>query len=85
MFIVLLIIMPGSFQTIFAQESVQPGAEELAKKLSNPIASLIRVPFQKNTDVRIGTINMVFSGISVSKITLSKLKNIEYQYHTYIQ
>jgi hypothetical protein len=32
-------------------------AAELAKKLSNPVASLISVPFQNNMDVGIGTYN----------------------------
>ncbi len=32
-------------------------AAELAKKLSNPVASLISVPFQNNTDVGIGAFN----------------------------
>lgn len=34
--------------------SAQDDAAELAKKLSNPIASLISVPFQNNTDYGIG-------------------------------
>ncbi len=32
-------------------------AAELAKKLANPVASLISVPFQNNTDMGIGTTN----------------------------
>ncbi|MWB95343.1 hypothetical protein GON26_13320 [Flavobacterium sp. GA093] len=35
----------------------QDDAAELAKKLSNPIASLISVPFQNNSDYGIGTLN----------------------------
>ena len=37
-----------------AQEKAAPSAEELAKKLANPIASMISVPFQTSVDVGIG-------------------------------
>ncbi|PWA11642.1 hypothetical protein [Flavobacterium laiguense] len=43
-----------------AQDKPKPAsgdAAELAKKLSNPIASLISMPFQNNTDVGIGAYN----------------------------
>jgi hypothetical protein len=49
---IIVIILP-SFP--IAQEKQGASAEELANKLSNPVASLISVPFQSNVDYGIGT------------------------------
>ncbi|WP_205461970.1 transporter family protein [Mangrovibacterium lignilyticum] len=53
-FIMLLIGGLGCSHLLLAQETNQSDAAELAKKLSNPIASLISVPLQNNTDLGIG-------------------------------
>jgi hypothetical protein len=60
MFISMLLVFALSAYTynVMAQEAKPAiSAEELAKKLSNPVASLISVPFQNNTDVGIGDFN----------------------------
>ena len=53
----LVILLSFVSLTTFAQEKTASDAAELAKKLSNPVAYLISVPFQNNTDVGIGTYN----------------------------
>lgn len=44
------------FLTTQAQEKPANSAEELAKKLANPVSSLISLPFQNNTDYGIGAL-----------------------------
>ena len=43
-----------SISLLHGQEKPGAGAQELADKLSNPVASLISVPFQNNVDYGIG-------------------------------
>ncbi len=57
----IFILLPNFLLVIVANAQQAPAggtsAEELAKKLSNPVASLISVPFQNNTDYGIGPDN----------------------------
>ena len=55
-----LLFSPG----LRAQES----AEELAKKLANPVASLISVPFQENSDHGIGSLKGSRSTLNVQPV-----------------
>ncbi|HSY62518.1 MAG TPA: hypothetical protein VK796_11610 [Cytophaga sp.] len=67
------------FSVIFnasAQDDPKPApadAAELAKKLSNPVASLISLPFQNNTDIGIGTYNGSRNTLNVQPVIPVKL------------
>jgi len=71
------IIILTSFVCIDA--SAQQSAEELAKKLANPVSSLISVPFQNNSDYGIGTYNGSRNTMNIQPvvpIALSKNLNL---------
>ena len=69
LFIVLTYCAFGFNQVSLAQEEAkQTDAAELAKKLSNPISSLISVPFQNNTDVGIGEFNGARNTLNIQPV-----------------
>ena len=54
LFIAISIMAFGVANNVMSQEGEKADAAELAKKLSNPIASLISAPLQNNVDMGIG-------------------------------
>jgi hypothetical protein len=65
--LVLFVLMQGN---LFSQS-----AEELAKKLSNPIASLISVPLQNNIDFGIGNLQATKYTLNIQPVVPIKLSD----------
>ena len=57
------------------EETPAASAEALAKKLANPAASLISVPFQNNTDVGIGPFNGFRNTLNVQPVVPIELNS----------
>ena len=64
----LLVLIIGFVQTVSAQEAEGSDAAALAKKLSNPISSLISVPLQNNTDMGIGSNNGTRNTLNIQPV-----------------
>lgn len=59
--------------TSSAQEDTSPSAQDLADKLANPVASMISLPFQNNTDWGIGTYNGSKNTLNIQPVIPIKL------------
>jgi hypothetical protein len=67
------------FSNTQAQDKPANSAEELAKKLANPVSSLISLPFQNNTDYGIGALKVSRNTMNVQPvipITISPKLNL---------
>ena len=64
-----------TFVLLLQFNSFAQSAEELAKKLSNPIASLISVPFQNNIDFGIGDIQATKYTLNIQPVVPIKLND----------
>jgi len=64
-----------TFLILLQFNSFAQSAEELAKKLSNPIASLISVPFQNNTDFGFGDNFGTRNTLNIQPVVPIKLNN----------
>jgi len=68
---ILLIILSGFVHSnLVAQEKPGADAQALADKLANPVASMISLPFQNNTDWGIGTYNGSKNTLNIQPVIL---------------
>ena len=76
--LILFALLICSTATVFAQEQPKPAtadAAEVAKKLANPVASMISVPFQNNMDVGIGDYNGSRNTLNIQPVIPIKLSS----------
>lgn len=73
--ICIALVVSSGFCNACAQSKPAGDAEELAKKLANPVASLISLPFQNNTDVGIGSYNGSRNTLNIQPVVPIKLSS----------